>query len=250
MILAGGVGSRLNPLTERINKHLLPVYNKPMIFYPIEFMKRLGIEKILIVTSRENAGLTEEICGNGSRFGVDITYKVQEYVDGKQTGMAKAVELGTDFIDKEKFVVIAADNIVFSTDAEISKIRDIMNQKSAVIFLKKVKNIRQFGVAEVKNDKVVSLEEKPEHPKSDYGMSAMYIFDSQAFSIIKSLKPSKRGEYELTDICRRYMEQGMLDYHILEGEWVDAGTFEGLYEAQRVGRQMSMADKKDGHVNL
>lgn len=247
MILAGGVGSRLKPLTERINKHLLPVYNKPMIFYPIELMKSLGIEKILIITSRENAGLTEEICGDGSRFGVDITYKVQEYVDGKQTGMAKAVELGADFIDGGRFVVIAADNIVSFEDSEIIKIKNMLDQKNAMIFLKHIKNTKEFGIAELKDGKIISIEEKPEHPKSDYGISAMYLFDSQAFSIIKGMKPSKRGEYEITDICRAYMEKRMLDYHILEGEWVDAGTFEGLYEAQRVGRQIckGMKNKKE-----
>jgi glucose-1-phosphate thymidylyltransferase len=241
IILAGGVGSRLLPLTEKINKHLLPIYNKPMIFYPIEFFKKLGIDEILIVTNRENAGITEDILGNGSRFGVDLTYKVQEYEEGKETGIAKALELAKNFVNGERMLVQLADNIFSMSNAEVHRLCSLIenpkSEYSAYVFIKHISNPTEFGVPVFSKGKIIRIEEKSKKPKSNFVVTGLYSYDSSVFDKIKEIKPSPRGEYEITEVNNLYIRSGILGYFKINCEWVDAGTFEGLYTAIKIVRE-------------
>jgi len=232
IILAGGTGSRLHPLTKVTNKHLLPVYNKPMIYYPLETLVNAGVKEILIVSGQDHAGHFLNLLGSGSEFGVKLSYEVQEGA----LGIADALRLAEDFADDENVTVILGDNIF---EDNISKdLEDFEKQeKGAKIFLKEVDDAKRFGVAEIKEDKVVDIEEKPEEPKTKLAVTGLYMYDKSVFDIIRSIKPSQRGEYEITDVNNEYIKKGEMSYSVLSGSWTDAGTFESLYRANRLARE-------------
>jgi glucose-1-phosphate thymidylyltransferase len=223
VILAGGTGSRLYPLTKVTNKHLLPVYDKPMIYYPMETLINAGIKDIMIVSGRGHAGHFLELLGSGVDFGVHFTYEIQE----KAGGIAQALSLAEDFVDGDSVTVILGDNIFQDNIKE-----DVSNfNNGAKIFLKEVPDAYRFGVAELKGEKVIGIEEKPKEPKSNFAVTGLYIYDSEVFDAIKTLKPSGRGELEITDVNNYYINKRMMEYGILEGFWSDAGTFESLLRA-------------------
>lgn len=223
VILAGGTGSRLYPLTKVTNKHLLPVYDKPMIYYPMETLINAGIKDIMIVSGRGHAGHFLELLGSGVDFGVHFTYEIQE----KAGGIAQALSLAEDFVDGDSVTVILGDNIFQDNIKE-----DVVNFNSgAKIFLKEVTDAHRFGVAELKGKKVIGIEEKPKQPKSNLAVTGLYIYDFDVFNAIKTLKPSGRGELEITDVNNYYVNKGIMEYGMLEGFWSDAGTFESLLRA-------------------
>lgn len=227
IVLAGGLGTRMMPLTKITNKHLLPVFNKPMIYYPIQTLVDAGIEDILLVTGGTNAGDFLRLLGNGKEFGLKhLNYTYQE----GEGGIAEALGLAEYFAAGEKIVVILGDNLL---QQGIKKAVDNFQrqEKGAKILLKEVSQPQRFGVAEISGDRIVSIEEKPEAPKSNFIVTGFYMYDSQVFDIVKSLKPSTRGELEITDVNNAYIEQGTMTFEILEGWWTDAGTFESLYNA-------------------
>src|SRR3989344_3593065 len=230
VVLAGGLGTRLYPLTYATNKHLLPVYNKPMIFYPVKTLVSAGITEILVVVSGPHAGHFIGVLRNGKELGVKhLEYAYQEKPDG---GIADALSLAEDFADNGAVTVILGDN---TTDADISSyVNDF--KKGANLFLKKLpKNqAKRFGVAvfdEKNPKKLIKIEEKPKNPKSEYVVTGLYIYDAQVFSYVKKLVPSERGEIEITDVNNIYLKKGMLDWVELKGFWSDAGTFDTLYKA-------------------
>lgn len=226
VILAGGTGSRLSPLTKVTNKHLLPVYNKPMIYYPLQSLIKCDIKEILIVSGGESIGDFMKLLGSGAEFNVNITYKVQ---DGSG-GIPVALGLAKEFVGDDKFVVILGDNVMEdSIKDEVDKFRD--SNFGAKIFLQKVNDPQRYGIAEIKGNKVVASYEKPENPVTDLAILGVYMFDKKAFDIIPTLKPSKRGELEITDVINYYIGNNDLTYGILGGFWIDAGTFEALFKA-------------------
>jgi len=227
IILAGGLGTRLHPLTKITNKHLLPVYKKPMIYYPIETLVRAGIRDILIVTGGNSAGDFLKLLGNGKHFGLKhINYTYQE----GEGGIAHALGLAEHFADEQKVVVILGDNII-QNDISAHVKRFEKQKEGARLLLKKVRDPQRFGVAEFKGKKVLKIIEKPKKPKSSYAVVGIYMYDGQVFQKIRKLKPSQRGELEITDVNNMYLEKGALEYDILKGYWTDAGTFESLYRA-------------------
>lgn len=229
VILAGGTGSRLYPLTKVTNKHLLPVYDKPMIYYPMETLINAGIKDIMIVSGRGHAGHFLELLGSGVDHGVHFTYEIQE----KAGGIAQALSLAEDFVDGDSVTVILGDNIFQDNIKE-----DVANfNGGARIFLKEVPDAHRFGVAELKGKKVIGIEEKPKEPKSNFAVTGLYIYDSEVFGAIKTLKPSGRGELEITDVNNYYINKGEMEYGILEGFWSDAGTFESLLRAGMLVKQ-------------
>jgi len=224
IILAGGLGTRLYPLTKVTNKHLLPVYDKPMIYYPIQTLINAGIDDILIVTGGNNAGDFLRLLGNGKEFGLKhINYTYQE----GEGGIAEALGLAEFFAAREKICVVLGDNLI---EKNIRKAVEAfrMQREGAKILLKEVPDPERFGVPELKGDQVVRIEEKPKEPKSKYAVIGIYLYDATVFDMIKSLKPSQRGELEITDVNNRYIERGMMTWDILDGWWTDAGTFESL----------------------
>jgi len=237
VILAGGLGSRLSPLTRITNKHLLPVYAKPMIYYPLETLVEAGIRDIMIVTGGNNAGDFLRLLGNGAEFGLKhINYTYQQ----GEGGIAAALSLVEHFVEGGKLVVILGDNIIEgSIKAYVDKFR---KQKSgAKILLKEVSDPERFGVAQVKGQRIVGIEEKPKKPKSNYAVTGIYMYDEQVFDIIKTLKPSGRGELEITDVNNAYMVRGELSFDVLKGWWTDAGTFESLSRAGSLVRETALA---------
>lgn len=227
VILAGGLGTRLHPLTKITNKHLLPIYDRPMIYYPIETLVRAGINDILIVTGGNHAGDFLKLLGNGKDFGLHhLNYTYQE----GEGGIADALSLAEYFADREPIVVILGDNII---EKDISKpVRNFRHQgEGAKILLKKVEDPQRFGVAELEGDKVVRIVEKPQHPKSDLIVTGIYMYDAQVFDFTRTLVPSARGELEITDVNNAYIKKAQMTYEILDGWWTDAGTFESLYRA-------------------
>ncbi|MHC1756955.1 MAG: sugar phosphate nucleotidyltransferase [Methanosarcina sp.] len=223
IILAGGTGSRLYPLTKVTNKHLLPVYDKPMIFYPIQTLISAGIKEIMIVSGRGHAGHFLELLGSGADLGVKFTYEIQE----EAGGIAQALGLAESFADDDDVTVILGDNI-FQDNIQ----QDVSNFKGgAEIFLKKVPDAHRFGVAELKGDKVVGIQEKPREPKSNFAVTGLYIYGNNVFKVVKNLKPSARGELEITDVNNYFVNNGTMEYRILDGFWSDAGTFESLLRA-------------------
>ena len=227
VVLAGGLGTRLLPLTKVTNKHLLPIYNKPMIYYPIETLVRAGIREILIVTGGNSAGEFLRLLGNGKEFGLKhLNYTYQE----GEGGIAEALGLAEHFADDEPIVVILGDNI-FEGDIK-GAVESFRKQgRRAKILLKEVENPERFGVAELEGDRIVRIEEKPKIPKSRYAVTGIYMYDSWVFQVIKGLKPSQRGELEITDVNNTYIERGEMSFDILNGWWTDAGTFESLFRA-------------------
>jgi len=228
VILAGGYGTRLQPLTSVTNKHLLPVYDKPMIYYPIQCLVNAGIKDIMIVTGGNKAGDFLELLGNGKEFGLgELHYTYQEGAGG----IAEALGLARDFIDKDKVIVVLGDNIIQSNIRRA--VADFFTQpKGAKIMLKEVPDPERFGVADVdEKGNVLGIEEKPSQPKSNYAVIGIYMYDELVFDIISDLKPSGRGELEITDVNNAYIRQGTMTSEVLQGWWTDAGTIESLHRA-------------------
>ncbi|AKB29614.1 Glucose-1-phosphate thymidylyltransferase [Methanosarcina siciliae T4/M] len=230
VILAGGTGSRLYPLTKVTNKHLLPVYDKPMIYYPLQTLISAGIKEIMIVSGRGHAGHFLELLGSGSEFGVHFTYEIQE----EAGGIAQALSFAEDFADGDDITVILGDNIFQdSIKGEVSAFKG-----GAKIFLKKVTDAHRFGVAELEGNRVIGIEEKPANPKSNFAVTGLYIYDYEVFDAIKTLRPSGRGELEITDVNNYYINKDTMGYRVLEGFWSDAGTFESLFRASELVRNL------------
>jgi glucose-1-phosphate thymidylyltransferase len=230
VILAGGLGSRLRPLTKVTNKHLLPVYDKPMIYYPIEALVGAGIEDILVVTGGNSAGDFLKLLGNGAEFGVPtMNYTYQE----GEGGIADALRLARHFADDEPICVILGDNI-FEKSIRHAVEAYKSQGRGARILLKQVPDPQRFGVAELDGDKVVHIIEKPENPVSDLAVTGIYMYDETVFEIIETLKPSNRGELEITDVNNHYIEKGQMAWSQLEGWWTDAGTFASLHRASNL----------------
>lgn len=223
VILAGGTGSRLYPLTKVTNKHLLPVYDKPMICYPLEKLIGAGIEEIMIVSGRGHVGHFLELLGSGSELGVSITYEIQEGAGG----IAQALGLARRWAGKDNVAVVLGDNIFEDNFREDVKSFD----GGAKVFLKEVPDPQRFGVAEVNGSRILSIEEKPQAPKSNLAVTGLYLYDARVFEIIRTLKPSGRGELEITDVNNAYVRNGEMQYSVLSGFWSDAGTFDSLMRA-------------------
>jgi len=227
IVLAGGTGSRLSPLTKITNKHLLPIYDKPMIYYPLQTLVDAGIEEILIVTGGKNAGDFLRLLANGKNFGLKhIHYTYQE----GEGGIADALALAEHFAENDKVCVMLGDNIIESSIREAAEAFQ-KQPCGARILLKKVADPERFGVAEMDGDRIIHIEEKPRQPKSDYAVTGIYMYDSSVFAKIKTLVPSGRGELEITDVNNAYIREGTMGYSFLEGWWTDAGTFESLLRA-------------------
>jgi len=235
IILAGGKGTRLLPCTKVTNKHLLPVYNKPMIYYPLRTLINAGIRDILIVSGKGHAGDFLELLSDGHEFGVRLSYAVQE----EAGGIAQALGLAEDFSDKKKIVVILGDNI-FEDDIKPYVENFEKQEKGAKLFLKEISDPERFGVPEIKNGKIIKIEEKPKKPKSNLAVTGLYMYDGQVFDIIKTLKPSQRGELEITDVNNFYVDQRTATFEILSGFWSDAGQFESLFRAAQFAREKKL----------
>jgi glucose-1-phosphate thymidylyltransferase len=227
VVLAGGTGSRLNPLTRVTNKHLLPIYDKPMVYYPIQTLVNAGIEEILLVTGGKNAGDFLRLLGNGRDFGLKhLNYTYQE----GEGGIAEALGLAEFFAAGEPICVVLGDNIIEGNICQA--VESFKRQKNgAKILLKEVQDAQRFGVAEVRGESVLGIQEKPKAPKSNFAVVGIYLYDATVFEKIHRLKPSGRGELEITDVNNFYIEEGTLSWNMLEGWWTDAGTFESLLRA-------------------
>jgi len=233
IILAGGTGSRLAPLTNVTNKHLLPVYDKPMIYYPIETLVSAGVTDIMIVSGKGHAGHFLELLQSGSDFGARFSYGVQD----KPGGIAQALGLCEDFADSDGVVVMLGDNIL--EDSIKTAVADFQKQKKgAKIFLKEVDNPQSFGIAEIAGEKIVSIKEKPVNSKSNLAVIGLYMYDEQVWQVIKTLKPSGRGELEITDVNNFYVQQGTMTFETLAGWWGDGGeSFDSLLQAANLVAQ-------------
>ena len=233
VVLAGGLGSRLHPLTKVTNKHLLPVYDRPMIYYPIQTLVNAGIREIMLVTGGNNAGDFLKLLGNGKEFGLhhlDYTYQEGE------GGIADALRLAEYFADGEPVCVVLGDNII---EGNIVRATQAFREQKvgAKILLKEVKDPQRFGVPVLNGERVVKIEEKPKQPRSPYAVTGLYFYDARVFDIIKTLKPSGRGELEITDVNNAYIEARQLTWEVLEGWWTDAGTTASLLQANQLVAQ-------------
>jgi glucose-1-phosphate thymidylyltransferase len=242
IVLAGGTGSRLFPLTKITNKHLLPIYDRPMIYYPIQTLVDAGIRDILIVTGGRNSGDFLRLLANGKQFGLEhINYTYQE----GEGGIADALALAKHFADGQKTCVILGDNII---EGSIRKAVEQFTAQAegAHILLKEVPDVERFGVAEVAGGKIVGIEEKPQRPKSNYAVTGIYMYDATVFEKIRTLVPSNRGELEITDVNNAYIADGAMSFSFLDGWWTDAGTFDSLLRAANLVAQM--AAKREGQI--
>ncbi|ULA65004.1 MAG: hypothetical protein LZF86_190299 [Nitrospira sp.] len=233
VVLAGGLGTRLMPLTKVTNKHLLPIYDRPMIYYPIQALVNAGIRDIMLVTGGNNAGDFLKLLGNGREFGLrHLHYTYQE----GEGGIADALRLAEHFADGEAICVILGDNII---EGHIASAAEAFRRQKigAKILLKEVKDPQRFGVPVLEGERVLKIEEKPARPRSAYAVTGLYFYDAQVFDIIKTLKPSGRGELEITDVNNAYIEAGTLTWELLEGWWTDAGTIESLHLANQLVSQ-------------
>lgn len=221
VIISAGLGTRLRPITNFISKNLLPVYNKPLIYYPIETLIKAGVGEILIVVNKRDINQYKELLKNGEDFNMPISYTIQH----EQKGTAHAVGCAEEYANGENIVVINADNI-FEDDFNFKDFKH-----GAKIHLKEVPDPERSGVAEIRDGKIISLEEKPKKPKSNYVMCGLYLYDKDVFDIIRTLKPSPRGELETPDLLDVYLKRGKLDFSIINGFWIDAGTFDSMLEA-------------------
>jgi glucose-1-phosphate thymidylyltransferase len=236
IILAGGIGSRLYPLTRVTNKHLLPVYDKPMIFYPLQTLVDAGVRDILIVTGGQNAGDFLRLLQNGKEFGLQqLSFAYQE----GEGGIADALRLAEPFVKGEKICVVLGDNIIEGDIRQAAQAFD-RQQKGAMVLLKEVTDPERFGVPVFEGERIVRIEEKPRQPKSSYAVTGIYFYDSTVFERIRQLKPSQRNEYEITDINNSYIDEGTLTHSIMQGWWTDAGTFESLWHASNMVREKSL----------
>lgn len=237
VVLAGGTGSRLYPLTKVTNKHLLPVGRYPMIFHPLMLMKRSGISQVVVVTSPEHMGDVVNLLGSGRIFGLDLTFRVQD----EPGGIAQALSLCEDFTAQDPFLVILGDNIL-GEDIRIhvqSFCEQLAEQETgARVLLKEVQDPERYGVPRLEGDRIVEIIEKPADPPSSYSVTGLYMYDRTVYDIIRGLRPSSRGEYEISDVSNVYISAGRLTFGILESWWGDAGTFEGWYEANELARNI------------
>jgi glucose-1-phosphate thymidylyltransferase len=230
VVLAGGLGTRLLPLTKVTNKHLLPIYDRPMIYYPIQALANAGIDEVMLVTGGNSAGDFLKLLGNGKDFGLKrLNYTYQE----GEGGIADALRLAEHFVDGEPVCVILGDNIIEGNIAAAANVFR-KQQQGAKILLKDVKDPQRFGVPILEGDRVVKIEEKPASPRSSYAVTGMYFYDARVFDIIQTLKPSGRGELEITDVNNAYIADGTLTWDMLEGWWTDAGTIESLQLANQL----------------
>ena len=227
IILAGGTGSRLYPLTKVTNKHLLPVGDKPMIYHPIEKLLEVGIKDVLIVTGTEHMGDVVNLLGSGKDFNCRFTYKVQD----EAGGIAQALGLAENFAGIDPVVVILGDNIF---EHSLQKAVSNYDGSGAQILIQKVEDPERYGVAELEGDKVISIEEKPKEPKSNYAVTGIYFYDTKVFECIRTLKPSGRGELEITDVNNFYIKNGLMKSSVLEGWWTDAGTPDSYKHANKL----------------
>ena len=227
IILAGGVGSRLHPLTKVTSKQLLPIYNKPMVFYPLETLIKAGIKDILLISDPINIGNFVKLLGSGKDFNIRVSYEVQD----KPTGLAQAFLLGENFIGDDQVTMILGDNLFVGDDQFLKKVvKDFKSGGS--IFAKEVKDPQRFGVVEFSKDKkALKIEEKPAKPQSNFAVTGLYVYDNSVIKKAKSLKPSRRGELEITDLNNLYLKEEGLKVHIYDGYWLDTGTFDSLLEA-------------------
>lgn len=231
VILAGGEGTRLNPCTLVVNKHLMPIYNKPMIFYPLETLIKAGCKEILVVTGSKSPGEFLKLLGDGKKFGIEsILYAYQDSFGG----IPHALNLAKSFIGQDKFCLILGDNLIF--DDLSGYVQDFLSEPygSAKIFIKEIENPTSFGVAEIVNNKIISIEEKPKQPKSNNAVVGVYFFDGSVFNIIPNLKKSSRGELEITDVIEHYINSDNLTYGYLKSEWLDTGSFASLHAANQI----------------
>ena len=241
IILAGGSGTRLYPLTIPISKQLLPVYDKPMIYYPLSVLMMAGIRNILIISTPRDLPLFKALLGDGNKLGIQIEYKIQN----EPKGLAQAFTIGEDFIGSSSVALILGDNIFYGNDLQ-NILQKNINQKGSTVFAYQVSDPKRYGVIEFdKNKKALSIEEKPEKPKSNYVIPGLYFYDNDVIQISKSLKPSKRNEYEITDVNKIYLENNKLNVAILGRgtAWLDTGTFDSLHEA---GSFIQIIEKRQG----
>ena len=229
VILAGGLGTRLHPLTKVTSKHLLPVGNEPMIFHSVKQLTTAGITNILIVTNPEYVGDFVNTLGSGKDFGCEFTYRVQE----EAKGIAHALALAEGFASGSRTVVLLGDNI-FETSIQHAVNDFHAQQHGARVLLKQVSDPERYGVATLNGNHIVAIEEKPEHPKSNYAVVGVYFYDASVFDIIRTVEPSARGEYEITAVNNAYIDRDELEYSLVHGKWVDAGTFDSLTEASQI----------------
>ncbi len=235
IILAGGTGSRLFPLIKVTNKHLLPVGKYPMIYYLIAKMKQADIIDIIIVSGKEHMGAIVKLLGSGYEYGVKYTFKIQD----QPGGIAEALGLCEEFVGKDCCTVILGDNIFEDDIYEYVKNFE-KEGEGAELLLKKVSDPERYGIAQVRNGRIISIEEKPENPKSNYCVTGIYIYDNRVFKVIKELKPSDRGELEITDVNNWYLKDGSLSYDIMKGWWTDAGTFNSLMNANILAKDIDL----------
>ncbi|MGQ0810047.1 MAG: sugar phosphate nucleotidyltransferase [Nitrospiraceae bacterium] len=230
IVLAGGLGSRLLPLTKVTNKHLLPVYDRPMIYYPIQALVNAGIREILLVTGGNSAGDFLKLLGNGKEFGLKHLHYTYQEGEG---GIADALRLAEHFAESQPVCVVLGDNII---EGNIARAAQAFREQKhgAKILLKEVKDPQRFGVPVLDGKRVMKIEEKPKQPRSSYAVTGLYFYDARVFSIIKTLKPSDRGELEITDVNNAYIDAGELTWDVLEGWWTDAGTIESLLQANQL----------------
>lgn len=234
IVLAGGAGTRLYPLTKVTSKQLLPIYNKPMIQYPLETLIRAGIKDILIIVAPDHAGDFLKCLGSGKEYGCHFTYEIQD----KPEGIAQAFIIGQDFIDRDNVTLILGDNLY--EDDFSTAIKTFVS--GGRVFAKKVSDPQRFGVVEFdENNKAISIEEKPKMPKSQYSVTGLYIYDSTVVDKVKTLAVSTRGELEITDVNNLYLREGSLDVAFVKGRWFDTGTFESMYEAISFARDKHLA---------
>ncbi len=234
VVLAGGTGSRLRPLTSVTNKHLLPVWDRPMVYYPLRTLAQMGIWEALLVSGREHAGDFLNLLGSGKDLGLHLSYEVQE----EAGGIAQALGLAEDFVGRDRCAVILGDNIF--EDGFSAALQAFRQQpEGAKIFLKEVPDPERFGVAEVREGRVMGIEEKPKRPKTRYAVTGLYFYDAQVFETIRSLKPSGRGELEITDVNNAYISAGTMTYDVVPGAWTDAGTFSSLLRANFLAARAS-----------
>ena len=234
VILAGGTGSRLFPLTRVTNKHLLPIYDRPMVFHPIQTLVNAGITDILLVTGGQNAGDFLRLLGNGKDFGLKhINYTYQE----GEGGIADALRLSEHFADGQPVCVVLGDNIIENNVVAARAQFEKVGSKGAHIILKEVPDPQRFGVPVFEGERIVRVEEKPKNPRSNYAVIGIYMYDATVFDYIRRLKPSQRGELEITDVNNHYLADGTLSYSVLEGWWTDAGTFESLLRANTLAAE-------------
>lgn len=237
IILAGGTGSRLYPLTRITNKHLLPVGRYPMIDHIICKIKQAGIKDIMIITGKEHMGSVVNLLGSGHEYGINFTFRIQDQAGG----IAEALGLSRDFVGKDKSLVLLGDNI-FEDNIKPYVEEFIKQDKGARILIKEVSDPERYGVPELQGDSILGIEEKPKYPKSRYCVTGIYMYDNRVFDIIKELKPSSRGELEITDVNNWYIRDGSLRFNILKGWWTDAGTFDSLLHANILARSLDIDD--------